>query len=148
MIQVVQNRPHRGTLLFLLYSFINNRIISGIPIHSCLIIILRLNNQVDSQITRANNIKLKLVSNNKNKFVYEKVLVVKSIHNSKDSLKKVCKLQIKFSEIDCLTGYSVLILCYLKLISSLLFETNFVLLFALIVIWYVIINHGTSLYNL
>ena len=45
-----------------------------------------------------------------NKIVYEKVLVVKSIHNSKDSLKKVCRLQIKFSEFDCLTGYSVLFL--------------------------------------
>ena len=42
--------------------------------------------------------KTKLVSNNKNemtftkhknKIVYENVLVVKSIHNSKDSLKKV-----------------------------------------------------------
>ena len=52
----------------------------------------------------------------KNKIVYEKVLVVKSIHKSNDSLKKVCKLQIKFSEFDCLTGYSVLFLCYLTLI--------------------------------
>ena len=52
----------------------------------------------------------------KNKIVYEKVLVVKSIHRSNDSLKKVCKLQIKFSEFDCLTGYSVLFLCYLTLI--------------------------------
>ena len=68
----------------------------------------------------------------KNKIVYEKVLVVKSIHNSKDSLKKVCKLQIKFFEFDCLTGYSVLFICYLKLNSILLFENNFVfMLFAL-----------------
>ena len=52
----------------------------------------------------------------KNKIVYEKVLVVKSIHKSNDSLKKVWKLQIKFSEFDCLTGYSVLFLCYLTLI--------------------------------
>ena len=52
----------------------------------------------------------------KNKIVYEKVLVVKSIHKSNDSLTKVCKLQIKFSEFDCLTGYSVLFLCYLTLI--------------------------------
>ena len=46
---------------------------------------------------RANNIKLKFVSNNKNGMsfikhkntcVYQKVLVVKSIHNSKGSLKK------------------------------------------------------------
>ena len=52
----------------------------------------------------------------KNKIVYEKVLVVKNIHKSNDSLKKVWKLQIKFSEFDCLTGYSVLFLCYLTLI--------------------------------
>ena len=52
----------------------------------------------------------------KNKIVYEKILVVKSIHKSNDSLKKVWKLQIKFSEFDCLTGYSVLFLCYLTLI--------------------------------
>ena len=32
----------------------------------------------------------------KKKIVYEKVLVVKSIHKSEDSLKKVWKLQIKF----------------------------------------------------
>ena len=51
----------------------------------------------------------------KNKIVYEKVLVVKSIHKSNDSLKMVCKLQMKFSEFDCLTGYSVLFLCYLHL---------------------------------
>ena len=43
----------------------------------------------------------------KNKIVYEKVLLVKIIHNSKDSLEKVGKLQIKFREFDCLTGYSV-----------------------------------------
>ena len=52
----------------------------------------------------------------KNKIVYEKVLVVKSIHKSNDSLRKVWKLQIKFYEFDCLTGYSVLFLCYLTLI--------------------------------
>ena len=44
----------------------------------------------------------------KNKIVYEKVLVVKRIHNSKDSLKKVWKSQITFSEFNWLTGYSVL----------------------------------------
>ena len=33
--------------------------------------------------------------------------------------EKVWKVQIKFSEFDCLTGYSVLFLCYLKLISFL-----------------------------
>ena len=87
----------------------------------------------------------------KNKIVYEKVLVVKSIHNSKDSLEKVCKLQNKFSEFDCLTGYSVLFLCYLKLISILLFATTFVFVicsYVTYVIWYVIINQGTSLYRL
>ena len=51
----------------------------------------------------------------KKKIVYEKVSVVKSIHKSEDSLKKVWKLQIKFSEFDCLTGY-----------SDFLFETNFI----------------------
>ena len=77
---------------------------------------------------RANNIKTKLVSNNKNetsftkhenKIVYENVLLVKIIHNSKHSLEKVWKLQIKFCEFDCLTGYSVLFLCYSKQISFL-----------------------------
>ena len=72
--------------------------------------------------------KTKLVSNNKNemsftrhknKIVYEKVLVVKSIHNSKVSLKKGWKLQIKFREFDYSTGYSVLFLCFMKLISFL-----------------------------
>ena len=52
----------------------------------------------------------------KNKIVYEKVLVVKSIHNLKDSLKKVCKLLIKLSEFYCLTG------CW---VFFMLFETNF-----------------------
>ena len=55
----------------------------------------------------------------KTKLVYEKVLVVKSIHNSKDSLEKKWKLQIKFSEFDCLTGSSVLFLCCLKLVFTL-----------------------------
>ena len=63
-------------------------------------------------------------SNHKIKMVHEKDLVVKSINNSKDSLKKVWKLQIKFSDFDCLTGYSVNIFV--------LFGTNFnFLLFAL-----------------
>ena len=52
------------------------------------------------------------MTKHKNKIVYEKVLAVKSIHNSKDSLKKVRKLQIKFREFDYLTWYSVLFLCY------------------------------------
>ena len=70
-------------------------------------------------------------TNHKNKIVYEKLSVVKNIHNSKSSLKKVCKLQIKLFEFDCLSGYWGLFLCYLKLISILVFETNFVMLFAL-----------------
>ena len=66
---------------------------------------------------------MKCFTKHKNKIVYEKVLLVKIIHNSKDSLEKVWKLQIKFREFDCLTGYSV---------SFLIFETNFVfMLFAL-----------------
>ena len=65
------------------------------------------------------------------KIVYEKVLVVKSIHNSKDSLKKVWKLQIKFFEFDCLTRYSVLFLLFGTSFNFMLFETNFVfMLFA------------------
>ena len=62
-----------------------------------------------------------IFTKHRNRIVYEKVSVVKSIHNSKDSLKKVWKLQITVSEFDCLTGYSVLFLCYLKLISFLCF---------------------------
>ena len=58
------------------------------------------------------------LTKHKSKIVYEKVLVVKSIHNSKGLLKKVWKLQIKFSEFDCLTGYLVL--------HFMLFETNFI----------------------
>ena len=71
------------------------------------------------------------VSLNKYKIAYEKVSVVNSIYDSKDSLKKVCKLQIQFSEFDFLTGYSVLFLCYLKLISIWLFETIVFMLFGL-----------------
>ena len=67
----------------------------------------------------------------KKKIVYEKVSVVKSIHKSKDSLKKVWKLQIKFSEFDCLTGYSDLFLFETNFIFM-LFDSNFVfMLFAL-----------------
>ena len=44
-------------------------------------------------------------TNHKNKIVYETLSVVKSIHNSKGSLKKVWKLQIKFFEFDNLSGY-------------------------------------------
>ena len=54
------------------------------------------------------------LTKHKNKIVYEKVLAVKSIHNSKASLKKVRKLQIKFREFDYLTWYSVPFLCYSK----------------------------------
>ena len=65
----------------------------------------------------SNNIKNEMgFTKQKNKIVYEKVLVVKSIHKSNDSLKKVWKLQIKIFEFGCLTGYSVLFLCYLTLI--------------------------------
>ena len=64
--------------------------------------------------------------------VYEKDLAVKSIYNSKDSLEKVWKLQIKFSEFGCLTGYSVLFLLFGTNFNFMLFETNFVfMLFAL-----------------
>ena len=67
----------------------------------------------------------------KKKIVYEKVSVVKSIHKSKDSLKKVWKLQNKFSEFDCLTGYSDLFLFETNFIFM-LFDSNFVfMLFAL-----------------
>ena len=51
--------------------------------------------------------------------VYEKVSVVKDIHNSIDSPKEVWKLQIKISEFICLTGFSVLFSCYSELISIL-----------------------------
>ena len=54
------------------------------------------------------------LTKHKNKIVYEKVLAVKSIHNSKASLKKVLKLQIKFREFDYLTWYSISFLCYSK----------------------------------
>ena len=68
----------------------------------------------------------------RNRIVYEKVLVVKSIHYSKDSLKKVWKLQITFSEFDCLTGYSDLFLLYETNFVFMVFETNFVfMVFAL-----------------
>ena len=83
---------------------------------------------MDSQI-----IKSKLVSN-KNKIVHEKVLVVKSIHNSKDSLKKVKK----FRKFDCLTvnkfdWYSVSFLLYETNFIFMLHGTNFVfMLFALL----------------
>ena len=53
------------------------------------------------------------------KIVYEKVLLVKIIHNSKDSPEKEGKSKIKFREFDCLTGYSDLFFCYLKLTSFL-----------------------------
>ena len=53
------------------------------------------------------------------KTVYRKVFVFKIIHNSKVSLKKVWNIKIKFSDFDCLTGYSVLFLRYLELVSFL-----------------------------
>ena len=64
--------------------------------------------------TRANNIntkvisndmKMKLVSLNKNKMVYGVVSVVKSVHNSVDSLRTISKTLIKFREFSCSTGY-------------------------------------------
>ena len=72
----------------------------------------------------------------KSKIVYVKVLVVKSIHNSKDLLKKVWKVQIKFREFDFLARCSGSILCYLKLISflcylKLIFQKLVFMLFAL-----------------
>ena len=60
--------------------------------------------------------KMKLVSLNKSKIVYEKVLVVKSVHDSEDSLRKVSEILIKFREFNCSTGYLVF-LCNMKLIS-------------------------------
>ena len=66
---------------------------------------------------------MKWFTKHKNKIVQEKVSAVKSIRNSKDSLKKVWKLQIKFSDFEYLPGYSVLFLCYLKLISVLCYLT-------------------------
>ena len=71
----------------------------------------------------SNNIKMKWFTKHKKKIVQEKVSAVKSIRNSKDSLKKVWTLQIKFSDFEYLTGYSVLFLCYLKLISVLCYLT-------------------------
>ena len=60
------------------------------------------------------------------KIVYEKILVVKSLHNSKHSLKKMSKLQIKFSEFDCLTGNWVLFLLIETNFIFMLFDTKFV----------------------
>ena len=58
--------------------------------------------------------------------VYEKVLVVKTIHNSKDSLNKAWKLQIKFSE------FGFIFMLFEANFVLMLFETNFVfMLFAL-----------------
>ena len=83
----------------------------------------------------------------KNKIVYEKVLPVKIIHNSKDSLQKVWKLQIKFREFDCLTGHSVLFLFFETNFVFMIFETNFVFV---ICSCYLVrtINHCTSLHRL
>ena len=68
------------------------------------------------------------------------MLVVKSIHISKDSLKKGQKIQIKFSELDFLTRYSVLFLCYLKQISFLGYlQLILFLCICSYVIWYQII---------
>ena len=76
------------------------------------------------------------LTKHKIKILYEKVLVVKSIHNSKDSLKKVWKLQIKIREFDFLARCSGSFLCYLKLVSflcylKLVFQKLVFMLFAL-----------------
>ena len=69
--------------------------------------------------------------------VYENVLVVKSVHNSEDSLRKVSEILIKkLREFNCSTG-DLVFLCNMKLISfffanSQSHEKNFVfMLFAL-----------------
>ena len=71
----------------------------------------------------------------KSTIVCEKVLLFKSIHDSKDSLKKVLKLQIKFGEFDCLTWCWVLFLCYVELISFLSYFLCYLLL------CYLVLNH-------
>ena len=83
----------------------------------------------------------------KNKIVYEKVLLVKNIHNSKDSLKKLWKLQIQFSEFDCLTGYSVLFLLFETNFNFMIFETNVVFVICSYVIWYVVPTNYCRLLN-
>ena len=55
----------------------------------------------------SNDMKMELVSLNKSKRVYEKVLVVKSVHDSEDSLRKVSEILIKFREFNCSTGFLV-----------------------------------------
>ena len=55
----------------------------------------------------SNHNKMKLVSVNKNKIINEKVLVLNSVHNSEDSLRKVSKILIKIREFNCSTGYLV-----------------------------------------
>ena len=56
--------------------------------------------------------------------VYEKVLVVKSVHKSEDSLRKVSEILIKFREIICSTGYlffkfnkTNFIFCYMQIVN-------------------------------
>ena len=56
--------------------------------------------------------------------VYEKVLVVKSVHNSEDSLRKVSEILIKFREFNCSTGYLDFFYVY---------ETNFMFCYMQIV---------------
>ena len=62
----------------------------------------------------SNNMKMNMSFTQHKKIVFENVLIVKSIHHSKDSLEQVKKLQIKLREFDFLTGYSVLFYCYIK----------------------------------
>ena len=69
------------------------------------------------------NIVTKLVSNNiKNEITSPNKLftslMVKSIHNSKDSPREVYEIQIEFRRFDCLAGYLVLTLCNMKLLSN------------------------------
>ena len=52
-------------------------------------------NNINARVV-SNDMKRKLVSLNKSKMVWEKVLVVKSVHNSEDSLRKVTEMQINF----------------------------------------------------
>ena len=75
--------------------------------------------------------------NIKIKIIYEKVLAVKSIHNSKASLKKVWKLQIKFREFNYPTWYSVSFLCYSKR-KSFLCYLNLILFLCYLLLCYLV----------
>ena len=79
------------------------------------------------------------LTKHKSKIAYEKVLAVKSIQNSKDSLKKVWKLQIKFREFGYLTWYSVLFLCYSKR-NSFSCNLNLILFLCYLLLCYLVPN--------